>query len=90
MRNPVQQAVPRGSGLSPELRQQSARAGHEQLGSLVPGAEQLPGLRSLIRESWQRSAQLHANPTTPKPRWQWTARSSRNTADSTRWPRSCP
>ncbi|QDW30673.1 GAF domain-containing protein [Arthrobacter sp. KBS0702] len=66
MRNPVQQAVPRGSGLSPELRQQSARAGHEQLGSLVPGAEQLPGLRSLIRESWQRSAQLHANPDNPE------------------------
>ena len=66
MRNPVQQAVPRGSGLSPELRQQYARAGHEQLGSMVPGAEQLPGLRSLIRESWQRSAQLHANPDNPE------------------------
>src|SRR6478752_1857891 len=66
MRNPVQQAVTRGSGLSPELRQQYARAGHEQLGSLVPGAEQLPGLRSLIRESWQRSAQSHANPDNPE------------------------
>src|SRR6478735_4213894 len=66
MRNPVQQAVPRGSGLSPELRQQYARAGHEQLGSMVPGAEQLPGLRSLIRESWQRSAQSHANPDNPE------------------------
>jgi len=64
MRNPVEQAVTRGSGpgLSPELRQRYAHAGHEQLGSLVPGAEQLPGLRSLIRESWQRSAQLQANP----------------------------
>ncbi|QDY90287.1 transcriptional regulator [Arthrobacter sp. UKPF54-2] len=66
MRNPVEQAVTRGSGLSPELRQRYARAGHEELGSLVPGTEQLPGLRSLIRESWQRSAQLHANPDNPE------------------------
>lgn len=66
MRNPVEQAALRGSGLSPELCQRHARAGHEQLGSLVPGTEQLPGLRSLIRESWQRSAQLHANPDNPE------------------------
>ncbi len=68
MRNPVEQMPLRGSGHgpSPELRQQYARAGHERLDSLSLGAEQLPGLRSLIRESWQRSAQLHANPDNPE------------------------
>ncbi|NUU30560.1 GAF domain-containing protein [Arthrobacter sp. C9C5] len=68
MRNPVEQTAPRGSGhgLSPELRQQYAYAGHEQLGSMGLGGEQPPGLRSLIRESWQRSAQLHANPDNPE------------------------
>jgi hypothetical protein len=68
MRNPVEQAAPRcsGHGQSPELRQQHARAGHEQLDSLGLAGAQLPGLRSLIRESWQRSAQLHANPDNPE------------------------
>lgn len=68
MRNPVEQTAPHGSGrgLSPELRQQYAFAGHEQLDSLGLKGEQLPGLRSLIRESWQRSAQLHANPDNPE------------------------
>jgi hypothetical protein len=69
MKNPVEQTAPRGSGhgLSPELRQQYARAGHEQLGTLgLAGEQRLPGLRSLIRESWQRSAQLHANPDNPE------------------------
>jgi hypothetical protein len=68
MRNPIEQTAPRGSGhgLSPELRQQYAYAGHEQLGSMALGGEQPPGLRSLIRESWQRSAQLHANPDNPE------------------------
>lgn len=68
MRNPVEQTAPRGSGhgLSPELRQQYAYAGHEQLDSMGLGGEQPTGLRSLIRESWQRSAQLHANPDNPE------------------------
>ncbi len=68
MRNPVEQAAPRGRGYGPnaELRQQHARAGHEQIGALELAREQLPGLRSLIRESWQRSAQLHANPDNPE------------------------
>jgi transcriptional regulator of acetoin/glycerol metabolism len=67
MRNRVHPAVPRGS--SAELRQKSARAGHEQLdtrGVVFPEARQLPGLSSLIRESWRRSAQLHANPDNPE------------------------
>ena len=68
MRNPVDQTSPRasGHGLNPELRQQYAHAGHEQLGIPALEAAQLPGLRSLIRESWQRSAQLHANPDNPE------------------------
>mgnify|MGYP000341701755 CR=1 FL=1 len=68
MRNPVEQTAPRGSGrgLSPELRQQYAFAGHEQLDNLGLEGTQVPGLRSLIRESWQRSAQLHANPDNPE------------------------
>ena len=68
MRNPLEQAAPRGSGhgLTPELRQQHARAGHEHLGIRGLDGAQVPGLRSLIRESWQRSAQLHANPDNPE------------------------
>ncbi len=68
MRNPVEQDAPRGSGpgMSAELLQRYARAGHEQLGGLGLDGEQLTGLRSLIRESWQRSAQLHANPDNPE------------------------
>ena len=67
MRNRVHPAVPRGS--SAELRQKSARAGHEQLdprGLVLPEAGQLPGLSRLIQESWRRSAQLHANPDHPE------------------------
>ncbi|MCX6498974.1 MAG: transcriptional regulator [Arthrobacter sp.] len=68
MRNPVEQDAPRGSGrgMSAELRQRYARAGHEQLGGPGLDGDQLPGLRSLIRESWQRSEQLHANPDNPE------------------------
>ncbi|WP_445153603.1 GAF domain-containing protein [Arthrobacter sp. Hor0625] len=68
MRNSVEPALLRasGAGLSPEARQPYAHAGHEQLGSLGTGLEHVPGLRSLIRESWQRSAQLHANPDNPE------------------------
>ena len=45
-------------------QQHSALAGHEQLngGLAFPGTEELPGIRTLIRESWQRSASLKANP----------------------------
>ncbi|WP_066293564.1 helix-turn-helix domain-containing protein [Arthrobacter sp. B6] len=35
-------------------------------GTDFPGAEEIPGLRKLIRESWQRSAQLLANPDNPE------------------------
>lgn len=48
-----------------ELLQRHARAGHESLdaGQLpLSGAGRLPGLRPLVRESWQRSLALRANP----------------------------
>lgn len=44
-----------------QLRQRYALAGHEELESFA-GAREIPGLRRLIRESWQRSARLKANP----------------------------
>lgn len=68
MRNSVEPAFLRasGPGLSPEARQGYAYEGHEHLGSADLAAEHLPGLRSLIRESWQRSAQSHANPDNPE------------------------
>lgn len=48
-------------------QQRSALAGHEQLdtGRAFPGAEELPGLRTLIRESWLRSVGFKANPDSP-------------------------
>ncbi|MFJ5860872.1 GAF domain-containing protein [Pseudarthrobacter sp. NPDC092439] len=48
-------------------QQHSALAGHEQLtrGQAFPGAEELPGIRTLIRESWQRSAGFRADPDSP-------------------------
>ncbi|MEI2278619.1 transcriptional regulator [Paenarthrobacter ilicis] len=61
MRNPVHPPVP-GSDAA-ELLQKRALAGHERLDSLqfgVPG--EIVGLRRLVRESWQRSAHLQANP----------------------------
>jgi hypothetical protein len=53
------------------LVQRGALAGHEFLGSYAqseafPDAEEIPGLRRLIRESWQRSAKLRANPDNPE------------------------
>ncbi|MFE5837178.1 GAF domain-containing protein [Arthrobacter sp. NPDC056493] len=53
------------------LLQRRALAGHEFLDShpqaeAFPDAEEIPGLRRLIRESWQRSAKLHANPDLPE------------------------
>ncbi|MGY2745313.1 GAF domain-containing protein [Pseudarthrobacter sp. O4] len=56
-------------GVTAELRQQYASAGHEQLdsrGLVFPEDLQLPGLSSLIQDSWRRSAQLHANPDNPE------------------------
>ncbi len=67
MQNLVHPAAPRGS--TAKLRQQYARAGHEQLdsrGLAFPERLQLPGLSALIQESWQRSARLHANPDHPE------------------------
>jgi hypothetical protein len=49
--------------LQPEPRQRAALAGHEWLEqALDGGTPELPGLRKLIRESWQRSASFKANP----------------------------
>lgn len=69
MRNLIHPAVP-GSHTQ-ELSQSHARAGHEVLDSrrlilpdsaVLPDAAELPGLRRLIRESWQRSVRHRANP----------------------------
>lgn len=52
-----------GAGESLQLR---ALAAHEQLdGGTFADAPELPGLRALIRESWQRSAGFKANPDNP-------------------------
>jgi hypothetical protein len=67
MRKLIRPAVP--GGYTAELRQQYASAAHEQLdtrGLVFPEAHRLPGLSSLIQESWRRSAQLHANPDNPE------------------------
>ncbi len=61
MRNPVHPPVP-GSDAA-ELLQKRALVGHERLDSLLLGVpEDIVGLRRLVRESWQRSASLQANP----------------------------
>ncbi len=60
MRNPVHQPVP---GDAAELVQRRALAGHERLNhSGLLDDEGIVGLRRLVRESWQRSATLQANP----------------------------
>ncbi|MGP4031708.1 GAF domain-containing protein [Pseudarthrobacter sp. 1C304] len=71
MRNPIHPAVlhPPAGGVPAALRQQYASAGHEQLdarGHGLPADLQLPGLSTLIQESWRRSAELHANPDNPE------------------------
>ncbi len=55
--------------LHQEPRQRAALAGHERLADLAPqhsgladATPEIPGLRKLIRESWQRSAHFKANP----------------------------
>lgn len=55
--------------LHPEPLQRAALAGHERLADLTPqhpgrgdATPEIPGLRKLIRESWQRSARFKANP----------------------------
>lgn len=73
MRNLIHPAAPGKD--SEGLIQRSALAGHEKLDGVThlsdtsaefPGAEEIPGLRKLIRESWQRSARLLANPDNPE------------------------
>ncbi|MFJ5954606.1 GAF domain-containing protein [Paenarthrobacter sp. NPDC092416] len=61
MRNPIHHPVP-GSEAA-ELLQKRALAGHERLDTLRLGTPgDIVGLRRLVRESWQRSASLQANP----------------------------
>ncbi len=65
MRNPIHPPVP-GSEAG-RLVQKRALAGHEQLDMLRAGTpEEISGLRRLVRESWQRSANLLANPDVPE------------------------
>lgn len=69
MRNLIQPAATRSNaaGDAAESVQRHALAGHELLDAhAFPGAPEIPGLRRLIRESWQRSARLHANPDVPE------------------------
>jgi hypothetical protein len=63
MRNLIHPLVP---GNDSEGLQRSALAGHEKLDGVIPGTQEIPGLRRLIRESWQRSAQFKANPDNPE------------------------
>ncbi len=73
MRNLIHPAAPGND--SERLLQRSALAGHELLDGVArlpgdgrdfPGTQEIPGLRRLIRESWQRSARLKANPDNPE------------------------
>jgi hypothetical protein len=69
MKNLIQPATPETR--DSVLVQRRALASHEFLGShaqseAFPDAEEIPGLRRLIRESWQRSAKLRANPDNPE------------------------
>ena len=71
MKNLVHPAalLPPTGGVTAQLRQQYASAGHEQLdsrGLAFSEGLQLPGISTLIQESWQRSVQLHANPDNPE------------------------
>ncbi|WP_457963246.1 transcriptional regulator [Arthrobacter sp. D1-29] len=52
-----------------ELRHKHASAEHEHIsaqGLVFPETDEVPGLRQLIRESWQRSASFKANPDNPE------------------------
>ncbi|MGO4250175.1 GAF domain-containing protein [Paenarthrobacter sp. RAF54_2] len=65
MRNPIHPPVP-GSEAG-RLVQKRALAAHENLDMLRAGTpEEISGLRRLVRESWQRSASLQANPDVPE------------------------
>ena len=69
MRNLIQPAANRGKAGqdAAQLAQRHALAAHEQLDAhAFPDAPEIPGLRRLIRESWQRSARLQANPDVPE------------------------
>ena len=58
---------PASGGEATALAQRHALAAHEQLDAQAfPGAPEIPGLRRLIRESWQRSVKLQANPDNPE------------------------
>ncbi|MCP8998248.1 transcriptional regulator [Pseudarthrobacter sp. RMG13] len=58
---------PTSGGEATALAQRHALAAHEQLDAQAfPNTPEIPGLRRLIRESWQRSARLKANPDNPE------------------------
>ncbi|WP_164205703.1 helix-turn-helix domain-containing protein [[Micrococcus luteus] ATCC 49442] len=71
MRNLI--VPPMSGGEATAVAQRHALAAHEDLdartfpdASAFPDAPEIPGLRRLIRESWQRSAKLQANPDNPE------------------------
>ncbi|MBT2534234.1 transcriptional regulator [Arthrobacter sp. ISL-48] len=70
MRNLIHPGAPGGDAAG--MIQHTALAGHEHLdsangtGLVFPGTKEIPGLRKLIRESWQRSAGFKANPDNPE------------------------
>lgn len=68
MKNLIRTAAPSASpGEKAAQAHRHALAGHEYLERpLALGAEDIPGLRPLIRESWQRSVRLQANPDVPE------------------------
>lgn len=68
MKNMIRTAAPAASvGQDAALAHRRALAGHEYLDRpLALDGEEIPGLRPLIRESWQRSVRLQANPDLPE------------------------
>lgn len=69
MKNMIRTAAPAASaGEDAALAHRHALAGHEYLDRplTLHAEEEIPGLRPLIRESWQRSVRLQANPDLPE------------------------
>lgn len=65
MRNSIHPVVPGNDAA--ELLQKCALAGHEHLEAWRAGtADEIAGIRRLVHESWQRSANLKANPDVPE------------------------
>jgi hypothetical protein len=58
--------IPGPNGSGPDGATRLVSAGTDSAGLVFPANPEIPGLRKLIRESWQRSARLHANPDNPE------------------------